>query len=113
MAIVAVSIAPVGEGVSVSPWVARAVRVLQDQDRVRYQVGPMFTTLEGDLDEILALIRRMHEEMFAAGAVRVSTLIKIDDRRDRTQCMEDKVRAVERRLRESGPGGAQGEASGS
>lgn len=112
MAIVAVSIAPVGEGVSVSPWVARALRVLREQDRVRYQVGPMFTTLEGDLDEILALIRRMHEEMFAAGAVRVSTLIKIDDRRDRAQRMEDKVEAVERRLRESGSAGAQGEASG-
>ncbi|PZN01863.1 MAG: thiamine-binding protein, partial [Bacillota bacterium] len=76
MAIVAVSIAPVGEGVSVSPWVARALEVLAAQDRVRYQVGPMFTTLEGDLDEILALIRQMHEAMFAAGAQRVSTVIK-------------------------------------
>ena len=106
MAIVAVSIAPVGVGVSVSPWVARALRVLEGQDRVRYQVGPMFTTLEGDLDEVLALIRRMHEEMFAAGAQRVSTVIKIDDRRDRVQHMEDKVAAVERRLPAGGEAGA-------
>lgn len=97
MAIVAVSIAPVGEGVSVSPWVARAIRVLEEQDRVRYWVGPMFTTLEGDLDEIWRLIRRMQEAMFEAGAVRVSTVIKIDDRRDRVQRMEDKVAAVGRR----------------
>ena len=108
MAIVAVSIAPVGEGVSVSPWVARALEVLAAQDRVRYQLGPMFTTLEGDLDEILALIRKMHEAMFAAGAQRVSTVIKIDDRRDRPQTMEEKVASVERRLaaRERSEGGA-------
>ena len=98
MAIVAVSIAPVGEGVSVSPWVARAVRVLEEQDRVRYWVGPMFTTLEGDLDEIWTLIRRMQEAMFQAGAVRLSTVIKIDDRRDRVQRMEDKVAAVTGRV---------------
>ncbi|GAB6875357.1 MTH1187 family thiamine-binding protein [Thermaerobacter litoralis] len=109
MAIVAVSIAPVGEGVSVSPWVARALQVLAAQDRVRYQVGPMFTTLEGDLDEILGLIRAMHEAMFASGAQRVSTVIKIDDRRDRPQTMEEKVASVERRLKEAGTGGPQGQ----
>ncbi|HEY8488825.1 MAG TPA: MTH1187 family thiamine-binding protein [Thermaerobacter sp.] len=109
MAIVAVSIAPVGEGVSVSPWVARALQVLAAQDRVRYQVGPMFTTLEGDLDEILGLIRAMHEAMFAGGARRVSTVIKIDDRRDRPQTMEEKVASVERRLHEAGTGGPQGQ----
>ncbi|QIA26536.1 MTH1187 family thiamine-binding protein [Thermaerobacter sp. PB12/4term] len=108
MAIVAVSIAPVGEGVSVSPWVARALEVLAGQDRVRYQVGPMFTTLEGDLDEILRLIRAMHEAMFEGGARRVSTVIKIDDRRDRAQTMEDKVAAVERRLAATQGEGAPG-----
>jgi uncharacterized protein (TIGR00106 family) len=58
----------------------------------------MFTTLEGDLDEILALVRRMQEAVFAAGAERVSTVLKIDDRRDRAARMEDKVRAVEEGL---------------
>ena len=100
MAIVAVSIAPVGVGVSVSRYVARALEVLEQQSTVRYQVGPMFTTLEGDIDEIFALIRRMQEAVFAAGAVRVSTLIKIDDRRDREVTMEDKVQSVQALLRE-------------
>lgn len=100
MAIVAVSIAPVGEGVSVGRHVAEALRVLAAQDRIRYQVGPMFTTLEGDLDEILALIRRMQEAVFAAGAVRVSTVIKIDDRRDRPVSMEEKVASAGRFLKE-------------
>ncbi len=95
MAIVAVSIAPVGDGVSVSRHVAAALQVVREQDRVRHRLDPMFTTLEGDLDEIFALIRRMHEAVFAAGAQRVGTVIKIDDRRDRAVAMEDKIRAVD------------------
>lgn len=99
MAIAAVSISPVGTGVSVSSYVAAALRVARAQQRVRVRTDPMFTTLEGDLDELLALIRRMHEAVFAQGAVRVSTVIKIDDRRDRPVRMEDKLRAVEEPIR--------------
>lgn len=99
MAIAAVSIAPVGAGVSVSRYVAAALRVAHAQDRVRVRLDPMFTTLEGDLDEVLALIRRMHEAVFECGAVRVGTVIKLDDRRDRPARMEDKVRAVEDAIR--------------
>ena len=95
MAIVAVSIAPVGDGVSVSRYVAAALQVVREQDRVRHRLDPMFTTLEGDLDEIFALIRSMQEAVFAAGAQRVGTVIKIDDRRDRRVAMEDKIRAVD------------------
>ena len=98
MAIVAVSISPIGEGVGVSAYVTAAIEVLRAQDRVRYELGPMFTSLEGDLDEVMALVRRMQEAVFAAGAKRVSTVLKIDDRRDRTASMSDKVQAVETRL---------------
>jgi uncharacterized protein (TIGR00106 family) len=101
MAIVAVSISPVGEGASVSPYVAAAVQVVRCQSRVKARLDPMFTTLEGDLDDIFALIRVMQEAVFEAGAVRVGTVIKIDDRRDRDVSMEAKVEAVEQRLRES------------
>jgi len=59
----------------------------------------MGTILEGDLDEILRIIRQMQESVFTAGAVRVSTLIKIDDRRDKpTHTMAGKVRSVEEKL---------------
>jgi uncharacterized protein (TIGR00106 family) len=98
MAIAAVSISPVGEGVSVSRFVAAALRIAREEKRVRVRLDPMFTTLEGDLDVVLALIRRMHEAVFEAGAVRVGTVIKIDDRRDRSASMEEKVQGVERQL---------------
>jgi uncharacterized protein (TIGR00106 family) len=98
MAIAAVSIAPVGTGLSLSEHVAAALRVVREQERVRWRLDPMFTTLEGDLHEILALIERMQEAVFRAGAQRVSTVVKIDDRRDVAVRMEDKLRAVEERL---------------
>jgi uncharacterized protein (TIGR00106 family) len=100
MAIAAVSISPVGAGTSVSRHVAAALRVARDQSRVRVRLDPMFTTLEGETGDILALIQLMQEAVFEAGAVRVSTVIKIDERRDRVAHMEDKVRAVEALLGE-------------
>lgn len=106
MAIAAVSISPVGAGVSVSRYVAAALRVARAQSAVRVRLDPMFTTLEGDLGEIYALVQRMQEAVFAAGAVRVGTVIKIDERRDRTVAMEEKVAAVEAQLGE-GPDGPQ------
>jgi len=99
MAIAAVSISPVGEGVSVSRFVAAALRVARAETRVKVRLDPMFTTLEGDLDVGMALILRMQEAVFEAGAVRVGTVIKIDDRRDRAASMEDKVRGIEDQLR--------------
>ena len=96
MAIVAVSISPTGSGPSVGAYVAAALDVLEAQDAVRFELGPMFTTLEGDLDEILALVRRMQEAVFARGAVRVGTVLKIDDRRDKPATMADKVASARR-----------------
>lgn len=104
MAIAAVSISPVGAGVSVSRYVAAAIAVLEAQDRVRWQLDSMFTTLEGEPAELFAVIAAMQEAVFAAGAVRVGTVIKMDERRDRPDVrMEDKVRAVREQLAAAGP----------
>lgn len=98
MAIAAVSISPVGKGVSVSRYVAAALQVVGEQDRVRHRLDPMFTTLEGELADIYALVTRMQEAVFAAGAERVGTVLKIDDRRDRQVAMDEKLRSVESKL---------------
>ncbi len=98
MAIVAVSLSPVGEGVSVGADVARALAVLKNQDRVRWELGAMFTTLEGELPEIFDLILAMREAIFEAGALRVGAVIKVDERRDRSVSIDDKLASVEARL---------------
>ena len=99
MAIVEATIAPVGTGsTSLSKYVADCHKVLEAEPRIKYQLTPMGTIFEGDLDVILEVIRKMHEVPFEAGAMRVSTLIRIDDRRDVDATMEQKMKAVQEKL---------------
>ncbi len=91
----AVSVTPVGsQSPSVSSYVAAAERVLRAAGDVGYELGPMFTSIEGDLGRILGLVQEMQEAVFSAGAERVSTVIKIDERRDKETSMRHKVEAV-------------------
>jgi len=65
MAIVQVSIVPLGtKTTSLSKYVARALKVLQSQKSVSYKLTPMGTILEGDVDEVLSMVRQMHECVF-------------------------------------------------
>jgi len=59
---------------------------------------PMGTILEGDLDEIFAAARAVHELPFTNGAQRVGTTLRIDDRRDRELSMQGKVSAVKEKM---------------
>lgn len=99
MAVVEVSITPIGTGTpGVSQYVAGAIKILRESG-IKHQLTPMGTILEGDVDVILTTIRKMQESVFDAGAVRVSTLIKIDDRRDKQEhTMAGKVKSVEEKL---------------
>lgn len=98
MAVVEISITPLGVGVGVSAYVAGCLRILK-QSGLQHQLTPMGTIIEGELDDIFPVIRQMVDSPFAAGAPRVSTLIKIDDRRDRqTHSMAGKVQSVMEKL---------------
>lgn len=100
MAIVEVTIVPLGTGdTSLSKYVAKCHEVLEKEKEIKYMLTPMGTVIEGDLDKILQIIRRMHEIPFGEGAKRVSTQIKIDDRRDKKSSMEGKVESVESKLK--------------
>ena len=94
MAIVEVSIVPLGTGsTSMSDYVAACVKVL-DESGLTYQVHGMGTIIEGDTRDLFEVILRMHEVPFEAGALRVSTSVKLDDRRDKKASARDKVEAV-------------------
>jgi uncharacterized protein (TIGR00106 family) len=100
MAIAEITIIPIGTGeTSVSRYVAGIHRLLQEApEALKYELTPMSTLLEGDLDDLFAIIRRMHELPFADGAQRVSTSVKIDDRRDKASSMESKLQSVADKL---------------
>ena len=82
---------------SLSPYVAEVEKILRSYD-LKVMLTPMGTILEGELDTILEAIRAAHEAPFKAGAMRVGTTIRIDDRRDKDLTMEHKVKSVERKL---------------
>jgi uncharacterized protein (TIGR00106 family) len=99
MAIAEISIVPLGtKTASVSKHVARAVKALQQEKDIKYEISAMGTILEGELDKILGVAKRMHEETFGEGVTRVITTIKIDERRDKVQSMSDKVKSLMKEL---------------
>ena len=99
MAILEISVMPLGTGTpSLSKFVAGAVKVLQEEKNVKYEMTSMGTNIEGELEQLFDLARRMHRSAFDAGAQRVVTTIKIDERRDQMATMQSKVASVKREL---------------
>lgn len=98
MAIVEVTIVPLGtETTSLSKYVAACHKVLLDSG-LKHQLTPMSSIIEGDMNAILETIKKMHEVPFNEGAMRVSTQIKIDDRRDKKGSMGQKLESVNSKL---------------
>ncbi|MEM0084275.1 MAG: MTH1187 family thiamine-binding protein [Candidatus Methanomethylicia archaeon] len=99
MVIVEFSIIPIGVGTSISEHISKAIKVLEAR-KVKYQLTAMGTIFEVEsLSEALEIILEAHEAVIKAGALRVITNIKIDDRRDKKTSMEDKVKSVMEKLR--------------
>ena len=99
MALVEVSIIPLGTGTpSVSQYIAQAVKALQGEEDIKYELTAMGTIIEGDLERLLSLVGKMHEAVFDAGAMRVVTVAKIDERRDKTSSMSSKMESLETKL---------------
>jgi len=90
------SITPIGKGTSVSKYVARCLKIV-DASGLDYRMNAMGTVVEGSFDEVLSLIAKCHKAV-ARDSERVSTIIKIDDRKGRGRQIEEKVRRVERVL---------------
>ncbi len=98
MVIVEFVIVPLGEK-SLSRYVAEVVKLLERKE-VKYQLTPMATIIEvPTVREAFDIIEEAHELMFKLGAERVSTTVRIDDRRDKERKMEDKVESVMENVR--------------
>ena len=99
MAIAEISIIPMGTKTpSVSKYVARVVKVLQQEKDVKYEITSMGTIIEGDLERILMVAKKMHDEAFGVEVARVITTIKIDERRDKDLSMSGKMDSLREKL---------------
>ena len=84
---------------SASEYIAEIQRRLRAQDRVRFKMHAMGTSLEGTTEDILDVVGELHAVPCEQGVQRVYTVLKLDERRDRpSQTLDDKVRSVEDRL---------------
>jgi uncharacterized protein (TIGR00106 family) len=87
------------QGASASEYITEIQRRLRSQDRVKFRMHAMGTSLEGSTEDILSVVGELHAIPFDQGIPRVYTVLKLDERRDRPgQTLDDKVRSVEERL---------------
>lgn len=93
----AFSISPLGTGDSVSASVAEAVRLVRESG-LPNETNAMFTNVEGEWDEVMALIKACVDKV-AEAAPRVSVVIKVDHRPGVTGALHAKVARVEEHLR--------------
>ncbi|HEY0717263.1 MAG TPA: MTH1187 family thiamine-binding protein [Streptosporangiaceae bacterium] len=98
--LVAFSVTPIGAGEDVGELVAEAVRVVRASG-LPHRTDAMFTTVEGEWDEAMAVVKRAVDAV-AARAPRVSLVLKADLRPGVTDGLTAKVETVERYL--AGPG---------
>jgi len=90
------TIFPVGAGTSLSAYVARAVKLVEESG-LNYRVGPMGTCVEGSWDQIMALMKKCHDAV-AADSERIVMHIYIDDRKGAKDCLTRKIESVEAKL---------------
>ena len=94
--LVAFSVTPLGVGDAVGEHVADAVRVVRDSGLPNH-TDAMFTTVEGDWDEVMAVVKRAVDAV-AAKAPRVSVVLKADIRPGATGALTAKMESLERHL---------------
>ena len=96
MVLLEMSIIPLGHSESVSPQVARCVDLI-DSSGLDYELHSMGTIVEGELDEVLDLMKRCIEEL-AKDNHRVSCSAKLDYRRGGPGRLRSKVTSVEEKV---------------
>ena len=94
--LIAFSVTPIGAGEDVGEIVAEAVRVVRASG-LPNQTDSMFTTIEGDWDEVMAVVKDAVDAV-AARAPRVSLVLKADIRPGVTDAITSKVETIERYL---------------
>ncbi len=96
MVLLEMSITPLGQGESVSRYVAECVEIIR-QSGLEYELHAMGTIVEGELSEVLDLMRLCIERV-AVHSDRVTCAAKLDFRRGHSGRIKSKVASVEQKL---------------
>ena len=90
------SIHPIGQGASISKYVARAVDVVE-KSGLPYRLTPLGTVIEGEWDEVMQVIRQCRDTV-TADCDRVLMRLTIDDRKGASGRLSGNVESVEKAL---------------
>jgi uncharacterized protein (TIGR00106 family) len=95
MIVASLSIAPLGKGTSVSSYVKIVLDILK-QEHITYKTNAMSTVIQTkDLETLFSIIQKAHHSVATAGAERIITEIKIDDRRDKEATIDTKLQSIQ------------------
>ena len=97
MVLLEFSMSPLGKGESVSKYVSRSLDIV-DKSGIPYRLNPMGTVLEGEWDEVFAVVRKCYERM-KRDCNRVTCSIKVDYRKGHSGRLVSKVTSVEKTLK--------------
>ncbi len=98
MAIALVSVFPIGEGTSLSSYVAESIKAIKGMKEISFEITGMGTIIEGEIEKIFEALKAMHLAQIKAGAKRVYMSITIDDRRDKPSTARGKVESVKGKI---------------
>ena len=90
------SIAPFGKGENLSEYVSESVKLVE-KSGLSHQVTPMGTIIEGEWDDVFALINKCRLAM-RKKANRISIKIWVDDRKGVKNALKQKIQSLEKRL---------------
>lgn len=87
---VALQVIPRADGKDIYPIVDEAIRVIHESG-VKYEVGPLETVMEGELDELLEIVKKAQEACVKAGASDVMSYVKIQYSAHRGVTIDEKI----------------------
>ena len=90
------AIFPSDKGESVSPYVARVIKIVKESGLI-YKFGPMSTCIEGEWDEVMAVVKNCFEEL-KKDCGRIYLSMNVDYRKDLSARIVSKVKSVEEKL---------------
>lgn len=96
MVLLEFAMSPLDKGDSLSRYVAGSLDVI-DKSGLPYQLTPMGTIIEGEWDEVMAVVTACYKRM-SEDCTRISTSMRIDYRAGRSGRLKSKVQSIEREL---------------
>ena len=90
----ALQVLPRAEGKNSYQLVDKAIEIIQ-KSGVPYKVCPFETVMEGDYDELMAIVKKVHEACYASGTEQMMTYIKIQTSAKQDVAIADKMEKYE------------------